>query len=85
MDQDEILLDAEERMEKAVGVLTNALKGIRHPRRDANKHADTAEKEKSLSGDDCKATKEQIQDLTKKYEGLVNDKAASREREVMEN
>ena len=58
---------------------------IRNVRRDANKHADTAEKEKSLSEDDCKATREQIQDLTKKYEGLVNDKAASREREVMEN
>ena len=29
MDQDEILLDAEERMEKAVNVLMNALKGIR--------------------------------------------------------
>lgn len=186
MDQDEILLDAEERMEKAVGVLTNALKGIRtgranpglvdsvrvdyygsptplkqianisvpepqqilirpfdtstldaiakgitaselgmvpnndgrvirlnvpplsterrkqmagrikelaeearvairNVRRDANKHADTSEKDKSLSEDDCKATKDQIQDLTKKYEGLVNDKAAAREREVMEN
>ena len=29
MDQDEILLDAEERMEKAVNVLMNSLKGIR--------------------------------------------------------
>ena len=29
MDQDEILMDAEERMEKAVNVLANALKGIR--------------------------------------------------------
>jgi ribosome recycling factor len=54
-------------------------------RRDANKHADTAEKEKTLSEDDCKATKDQVQDLTKKYEGLVNDRAASKEKEVMEN
>ncbi len=35
MDQDEILMDAEERMEKAVQVLTNALKGIRTGRANA--------------------------------------------------
>jgi ribosome recycling factor len=58
---------------------------IRNVRRDANKHADTAEKEKTLSEDDCKHTKEQVQELTKKYEGMVNDRAASKEKEVMEN
>jgi ribosome recycling factor len=58
---------------------------IRNVRRDANKHADTAEKEKTLSEDDCKQTKDQVQELTKKYEGLVNDRAASKEQEVMEN
>ncbi len=186
MDQDEILLDAEERMEKAVSVLTNALKGIRtgranpglvdsvrveyygsptplkqianisvpepqqilirpfdtstldaiakgitaselgmvpnndgrvirlnvpplsterrkqmagrikelaeesrisirNVRRDANKHADTSEKAKVFSEDDCKHAKEHVQELTRKYEGLVNDRAASKEKEVMEN
>ncbi|MFO0974978.1 MAG: ribosome recycling factor [Planctomycetaceae bacterium] len=186
MDQDEILLDAEERMEKAVNVLSNALKGIRtgranpglvdsirveyygsptplkqvaniscpepqqilirpfdtttldaigkaiiaselgmvpnndgrvirlnvpplsterrkqmasrikelaeearvairNVRRDANKHADTSEKDKTMSEDDCKATKDQVQDLTKKYEGIVNERAAAKEKEVMEN
>lgn len=186
MDQDEILLDAEERMEKAVGVLTNALKGIRtgranaglvdsvrveyygsptplkqianisvpepqqilirpfdsscldaiakaitasdlgmapnndgrvirlnvpplsterrkqltgrvkdlaeearvairNIRRDANKHADQSEKDKLLSEDDRDATKDRVQELTKKYESLVNDKAAAKEKEVMEN
>ena len=58
---------------------------IRNVRRDANKHADTAEKEKTLSEDDCKQTKDQVQELTKKYEGIVNDRAASKETEVMEN
>ncbi len=58
---------------------------IRNVRRDANKHADTSEKEKTLSEDDCKHTKDQVQELTKKYEGLVNDRAASKEKEVMEN
>jgi len=58
---------------------------VRNVRRDANKHADTSEKEKTLSEDDCKHTKDQVQELTKKYEGLVNDRAASKEKEVMEN
>jgi ribosome recycling factor len=57
---------------------------IRNVRRDGNKHADQAEKDKVLSEDDCKACKEQVQDLTKKYEGKVNDLAANKEKEVME-
>ncbi len=58
---------------------------IRNVRRDANKHADTAEKEKTMAEDDCKQTKDQVQELTKKYEAIVNDKAAGKEKEVMEN
>src|SRR5580698_1775654 len=50
--------------------------------RNANKHADQGEKEKTLTEDDCKATKDQIQDLTKKFEGKVNDMAAAKEKEV---
>ena len=57
---------------------------IRNVRRDGNKHADQAEKDKVLSEDDCKACKDQVQDLTKKYEGRVNDLAANKEKEVME-
>jgi ribosome recycling factor len=57
---------------------------IRNVRRDGNKHADQAEKDKVLSEDDCKACKEEVQELTKKYEGKVNDLAAHKEKEVME-
>ncbi len=57
---------------------------IRNIRRDGNKHADTAEKEKSLSEDDCKSCKEQVQELTKKYEAAVNHLAESKEQAVME-
>ncbi len=56
---------------------------IRNIRRDGNKHAETAEKEKTMTEDDCKATKESVQELTKKFEGMVNDLAASKEKEVM--
>lgn len=58
---------------------------IRNIRRDANKHADQAEKDKLMSEDDRDATKDKIQDLTKKFETTVNDKATGKEKEVMEN
>jgi ribosome recycling factor len=58
---------------------------IRNVRRDGNKHADQAQKEKTLSEDDCDRLKEEIQELTKSYEGKVNDQAAAKEREVMED
>lgn len=57
---------------------------IRNVRRDANKAADTEEKEKTLSEDDCARVKEEIQELTKKYETLVSEAAKARESEVME-
>jgi ribosome recycling factor len=56
---------------------------IRNVRRDANKSADTAQKDKLMTEDICEATKAQVQDLTKKYEGQVNDLAAQKEKEVM--
>ena len=58
---------------------------IRNVRRDANKSAENSEKDKSMSEDDCKQAKEHVQELTKKYENIVNDRAAGKEKEVMEN
>jgi len=57
---------------------------IRNIRRDANKHADHAEKDKVLSEDLRDQTKDEIQDLTKKYEGQVNNEAAAKETDVLE-
>jgi ribosome recycling factor len=56
---------------------------IRNVRRDANKHADQGQKDKNLTEDECDQTKEQVQELTKKFEGKVNDMAAAKEKEVM--
>jgi ribosome recycling factor len=56
---------------------------IRNVRRDANKHADQGQKDKNLTEDECDQTKEQVQELTKKYENKVNDMAATKEKEVM--
>ena len=57
---------------------------IRNIRRDANKHADQGEKQKLFSEDDRDQAKEEIQDLTKRFEGKVNDLASSKETEVMD-
>jgi ribosome recycling factor len=56
---------------------------IRNVRRDANKHADTAEKDGDMSQDDAKALKDDVQELTKKFENQANDLAMAKEAEVM--
>ncbi len=58
---------------------------IRNVRRDGNKQADQEQKDKAMSEDDCKKVKEDIQELTKKYEARANDLAAAKETEVMED
>ncbi len=57
---------------------------IRNIRRDANKNADVALKEKTMSEDIHEETKTKVQELTKTYEGKVNHLAETKEKEVME-
>jgi ribosome recycling factor len=55
---------------------------IRNIRRDANKAADVAEKAKELSEDDRDKLKEDVQELTKKFEAAVGEMAKNREADV---
>jgi ribosome recycling factor len=57
---------------------------IRNVRRDSNKAVEIAEKEKLISEDDRDKAKENIQELTKKFENSVTDLARSRETDVMD-
>lgn len=57
---------------------------IRNVRREANKAADTGSSAGDLTEDDCERCKEDVQELTKKYEGSVGDLARTKEAEVME-
>ena len=57
---------------------------VRNIRRDANKAADQEEKDKTLSEDDCDETKNEVQDLTKKFEDQANELAKAKEAEVMD-
>ena len=56
---------------------------IRNVRRDGNKAAEQEEKDKVLTEDELDKVKEEVQELTKKYEGLAAELAKSRESEVM--
>jgi len=58
---------------------------IRNIRRDANKHADQAEKDNEMTEDDRDRCKDKVQELTKKYENDVTEMAKSRESEVLED
>lgn len=57
---------------------------IRSIRRDANKVIETAEKEKEISEDDRDRMKDDVQELTKKYETEATEAAKTREADVME-
>lgn len=58
---------------------------VRNARRDANKSVDTAEKkDKSLSEDEAKDSKDRIQKLTKKHEDEIESIAGAKTREIEE-
>ncbi len=57
----------------------------RNVRRDANKHFDTAEKEKTLTEDDRDKGKDKTQELLKTYEARIDDLADKKGKEVMES
>lgn len=58
---------------------------IRNIRRDANKAFDQAEKDKAIGEDERDTLKDEIQDLTKKYEAEVDTAAKTKEAEVLED
>jgi ribosome recycling factor len=57
---------------------------IRNVRRDGNRQADQAEKDKALSEDQCRDLKEEIQKLTKQYEDNVEDSLKKKTQEIMD-
>ena len=57
---------------------------MRNARRDANKLVETEEKGSVLTEDEAKKGKEQVQELTKQYEGKVDELIEHKRKEVME-
>ncbi len=58
---------------------------IRNIRRDGNKAAEQAEKAKDIGEDERDTIKDEIQELTKKYEGEITKHAKDREKEILED
>ncbi len=78
--------DVRKKMVSRIKELTEEAKiAIRNIRRDGNKAADAAEKDKVIGEDDCKRLKDEVQELTKKYESSATEIARSRETEVTES
>jgi ribosome recycling factor len=57
---------------------------IRNIRRDANKQGDQEQADKVLTEDDLGRCKEEIQSLTKRFEGKVNEMAEKKSEEILE-
>ena len=66
------------------GMAEEAKVRIRNARRDANKLVDTEEKGGVMTEDDAKDAKAQVQELTKTYEGKVDEMIEHKRKEVME-
>lgn len=58
---------------------------IRNARRDANKDVDKDEKDSTLTEDEAKKAKEDIQELTKKYETRVTELLDAKTKEILES
>ena len=78
--------DVRKKMVSRIKELTEEAKiSIRNVRRDGNKAADQAEKDKTVSEDQRDDIKDQVQELTKKFETQAAEIAKAREAEVMED
>lgn len=57
---------------------------VRNARRDANKIVDTEEKGSVMTEDEAKGAKESIQELTKQYEGKIDEMVDHKKAEIMQ-
>jgi ribosome recycling factor len=64
-------------------IAEDAKVSLRMVRRDANEECKKQEKAKTLSEDDSKRTQDEIQKLTDKYVKLIDERVASKEKEIM--
>jgi len=78
---------SEERRKQLVGLVKEkaeaAKVAIRNVRRDANKHGEAAQKDKTLSEDDLSKLKDEVQEQTKDHEGQVDKILNVRIKELM--
>lgn len=77
-----------EQRQKMVGhikkISEDAKIACRNIRRDANKHFETAEKEKEMTEDERDQGKEQVQKLLKTFEDKITEQADKKSKEILE-
>ena len=77
--------DTRKKLVARIKELTEEAKvSVRNVRRDGNKAAEVSEKDGGLTEDELEQVKNDIQELTKKYEGMATDMSKKREDEVMD-
>jgi ribosome recycling factor len=69
---------------RAKEVAEAARVSIRNVRRDANRRADGLSRDGELPEDDATRLRDEIQELTKKYEGMVNQQLEEKTKELLE-
>ncbi len=78
--------DVRKKMVSRIKELTEEAKiSIRNVRRDANKAAETAAKDKEIGEDQRDDVKDSVQEFTKKYEDMASEFAKTREKDVLED
>ena len=78
--------EVRKKMVSRIKELTEECKiSVRNVRRDGNKAADQGEKDKVLNEDARDSIKEEIQELTKKFEAQATELAKGREQEVLDD
>ena len=82
-----ILPLSEERRKQLVGLVKERAEAakiaVRNVRRDGNKHAEAAQKDKTITEDDLSNLKDEIQDQTKDHEGQIDKVLNARIQELM--
>ncbi|HET9301005.1 MAG TPA: ribosome recycling factor, partial [Candidatus Polarisedimenticolaceae bacterium] len=71
-------------VKKVHGLAEEAKTAIRHIRREANDELKRLEKEGDLSSDDARRTMDEVQKLTDKHTGSIEDISKNKEKELME-
>jgi ribosome recycling factor len=78
---------SQERREQLVGRIKNMAEeariAVRNIRRDANRHLDREEKDSSISEDDCRRAKDEVQELTDEYELKVDELLKKKSADIM--
>ena len=97
MDKESVLLDSEDRMDKALGALDRDFSRLRTGRASTglvdnikvdyygtNDQLKKLEKDKAISEDELKKATDDVQKLTDKYVAKVDEKCAAKEKEIMD-